>query len=132
LCYNSEFSIVYDYFITFHLSVQRKYEINVRLGILSVADRRDFAGYNGPFFREMYMAIASMKMKTTTACLKPLFPELSVKNRPILESWYFFEGERQYAIRQFKTSGWCGVTGQTKVHLLYNAMTKWCDGAVFV
>jgi hypothetical protein len=44
----------------------------------------------------------------------------------------YFEGERQYGLRQFKPSGWRGVTDQTKVHLLYNAMKKWCDGAVFV
>lgn len=44
----------------------------------------------------------------------------------------YFEGERQYGLRQFKPSGWRSVTDQTKVHLLYNAMKKWCDGAVFV
>ncbi len=44
----------------------------------------------------------------------------------------YFEGERQYGLRQFKPSGWRGVTDQAKVHLLYNAMKKWCDGAVFV
>lgn len=44
----------------------------------------------------------------------------------------YFEGEHQYGLRQFKPSGWRGVTDRTKVDLLYNAMKKWCDGAVFV
>lgn len=44
----------------------------------------------------------------------------------------YFEGERQYGLRQFKPSGWRDVSDQTKVHLLYNAMKKWCDGAVFI
>ena len=44
----------------------------------------------------------------------------------------YFEGERQYGLRQFKPSGWRDVTDRTKVHLLYSAMKKWCDGAVFV
>jgi len=44
----------------------------------------------------------------------------------------YFEGERQYGLRQFKPSGWRDVTDRTKVDLLYNAMKKWCDGAVFV
>ena len=44
----------------------------------------------------------------------------------------YFEGERQYGLRQFKPAEWQEVSDQTKVLLLYNAMKKWCDGAVFV
>ncbi|WP_341548251.1 hypothetical protein [Desulfitobacterium sp. THU1] len=44
----------------------------------------------------------------------------------------YFEGERQYGLRQFKPAMWREVSDQTKVLLLYNAMKKWCDGAVFV
>jgi hypothetical protein len=44
----------------------------------------------------------------------------------------YFEGKHQYGLRQFKPSGWRDVTDQAKVHLLYNAMKKCCDGAVFV
>jgi hypothetical protein len=44
----------------------------------------------------------------------------------------YFEGERQYGLRQLKPAEWQEVSDQTKVLLLYNAMKKWCDGAVFV
>lgn len=44
----------------------------------------------------------------------------------------YYEGERQYGLRRFKPSGWRDVTDRTKVELLYNAMKKWCDGAIFV
>jgi hypothetical protein len=44
----------------------------------------------------------------------------------------YYEGERQYGLRQFRPSGWRDVSDRTKVELLYNAMKKWCDGAVFV
>ncbi len=44
----------------------------------------------------------------------------------------YYEGERQYGLRQFRPSGWRDVSDRTKVELLYNAMKKWCDGAVFI
>lgn len=44
----------------------------------------------------------------------------------------YFEGERQFGLRKYKPSGWRVVTDETKVSLLYNAMKKWCDSAVFV
>ena len=42
------------------------------------------------------------------------------------------QGRGQCGLRQYRPSGWRDVTDQTKVELLYNAMKKWCDGAVFV
>jgi hypothetical protein len=44
----------------------------------------------------------------------------------------YFEGERQFGLREYKLSGWHELDDSTKVFLLYNAMKKWCDGAVFV
>lgn len=44
----------------------------------------------------------------------------------------YFEGQRQFGLREYKPSGWREVNDSTKVYLLYNAMKKWCDGAVFV
>lgn len=44
----------------------------------------------------------------------------------------YFEGDQQFGLRKFRPSGWRDVAEETKVYLLYNAMKKWCDGAVFV
>ncbi|WP_024345889.1 hypothetical protein [Lacrimispora indolis] len=44
----------------------------------------------------------------------------------------YFEGERQFGLREYKQSSWHELDDSTKVILLYNAMKKWCDKAVFV
>ena len=44
----------------------------------------------------------------------------------------YFEGERMFGLRKYKPAGWRVVSEETKVLLLYNAMKKWCDGAVFL
>lgn len=44
----------------------------------------------------------------------------------------YYEGSRSYGLRKYKPSGWREVSDKTKILLLYNAMKKWCDGAVFV
>jgi hypothetical protein len=44
----------------------------------------------------------------------------------------YFEGEKQFGLRKYKPSGWREQPDDLKVILLYNAMKKWCDGAVFV
>ncbi len=44
----------------------------------------------------------------------------------------YYEGEKQFGLRMYKPSGWKVIPEETKVSLLYNAMKKWCDGAVFI
>lgn len=44
----------------------------------------------------------------------------------------YFEGEKQFGLREYKPSGWREIPDSLKADLLYNAMKKWCDGAVFV
>lgn len=44
----------------------------------------------------------------------------------------YFEGERMFGLRKYKPAGWRVVSEETKVLLLYNAMKKWCDGAIFL
>lgn len=39
----------------------------------------------------------------------------------------YFEGERQFGLREYKPSIWCEIDDPTKVYLLNNAMKKWCD-----
>lgn len=35
-------------------------------------------------------------------------------------------------LRKYKPAGWRDISDEKKVMLLYNALKKWCDGAVFV
>lgn len=42
------------------------------------------------------------------------------------------ETEKTEGLRLYKPSGWRTVPDAVMVQLLYNAMKKWCDGAVFV
>lgn len=35
-------------------------------------------------------------------------------------------------LRKYKPAGWRDISDEKKVILLYNALKKWCDGAVFV
>lgn len=44
----------------------------------------------------------------------------------------YFEGEKMFGLRKYKPAGWRVVPEETKVLLLYNAMKKWCDGAIFL
>jgi hypothetical protein len=44
----------------------------------------------------------------------------------------YYEGKKQFGLREYKPSGWRDIPDRTKVTLLYNAMKKWCDGATFV
>lgn len=44
----------------------------------------------------------------------------------------YFEGKKQFGLREYKPAGWREIADSQKVDLLYNAMKKWCDGAVFV
>ena len=44
----------------------------------------------------------------------------------------YYEGKSTFGLRKVKPSGWRDITDESKVQLLYNAMKKWCDGAVFV
>ena len=44
----------------------------------------------------------------------------------------YYEGEKGFGLRKYKDSGWREVQDETKVLLLYNAMKKWCDGAVLI
>ena len=44
----------------------------------------------------------------------------------------YFEGKKQFGLREYKPSSWRDISDKTKVALLYNAMKKWCDGATFV
>lgn len=43
----------------------------------------------------------------------------------------YYEGEKGYGLRKFRNSDWRTVDDGTKALLLYNAMKKWCDGAIF-
>ena len=43
----------------------------------------------------------------------------------------YWESKKGYGLRLYKPSGWREVSDADKVLLLYNAMKKWCDGAVF-
>jgi hypothetical protein len=43
----------------------------------------------------------------------------------------YYEGRSSFGLRKYKPAGWRDITDETKIHLLYNAMKKWCDGAVF-
>ena len=83
----------------------------------------DFRGENGHNFHgnENYYCVP-----------KPLAPKIASEIPADIGILAYFEGENQYGLRRFKPSGWRDVTDETKVHLLYNAMKKWCDGAVFV
>lgn len=42
------------------------------------------------------------------------------------------ETAKTEGLRMYKPSGWRDVPDSVMVQLLYNAMKKWCDGAVFV
>lgn len=44
----------------------------------------------------------------------------------------YWESNRGYGLRLYKPSGWRNISDADKVFLLYNAMKKWCDGAVFL
>ena len=44
----------------------------------------------------------------------------------------YYEGNKSYGLRKYKSSRWRDVPDKTKVFLLYNAMKKWCDGATFI
>jgi hypothetical protein len=44
----------------------------------------------------------------------------------------YFEGEKSHGLRKYRPSKWRDVPDDTKVYLLYSAMKKWCDGAVFI
>ena len=44
----------------------------------------------------------------------------------------YYEGKKQFGLREYKPASWRDVSDKTKVALLYNAMKKWCDGATFV
>jgi len=44
----------------------------------------------------------------------------------------YYETENQFGLRMFKPAVWQEVSDAIKVQLLYNAMKKWCDGAVFL
>lgn len=83
----------------------------------------DFRGVNGHNFHgnENYYCVP-----------KDLAPKIAGEIPDDIGILAYYEGERQYGLRQFKPSGWRDVTDQTKVELLYNAMKKWCDGAVFI
>lgn len=43
----------------------------------------------------------------------------------------YYESKTQFGLRLFKEAQWQDVPDAVKVQLLYNAMKKWCDGAVF-
>ena len=42
------------------------------------------------------------------------------------------ETAKTAGLHMYKPSGWRNVPDEVMVQLLYNAMKKWCDGAVFV
>lgn len=44
----------------------------------------------------------------------------------------YVETEKMSGLRMYKKSGWHEVEEATQIQLLYNAMKKWCDHAVFV
>ncbi len=83
----------------------------------------DFRGVNGHNFHgnENYYCVP-----------KALAPKIAGEIPDDIGILAYYEGERQYGLRQFRPSGWRDITDQTKVELLYNAMKKWCDGAVFI
>lgn len=43
----------------------------------------------------------------------------------------YWESDKGYGLRLYKPAKWQDVDNEKKVMLLYNAMKKWCDGAVF-
>lgn len=44
----------------------------------------------------------------------------------------YYKGKNGDRLRKYKPSGWREVPDKTKILLLYNAMKKWCDGAVSI
>jgi hypothetical protein len=62
--------------------------------------------------------------------------ELAEKIKPLIPDdigiLAYKETEKTAGLRTYKPSGWREVPDDIMVQLLYNAMKKWCDGAVFV
>jgi len=62
---------------------------------------------------------------------KELAPKIINKIPEDIGILAYYEGKRSYGLRKYKPSGWREVPDKTKALLLYNAMKKWCDSAVF-
>ncbi len=91
------------------------YEVKITLS--------DFKSKNGHNFHgnENYYVVP--------AELAPKIKDLVPEDVGIIE---YVETEKSAGLRLYKQSGWRTVPDNVMVKLLYNAMKKWCDGAVFV
>lgn len=62
--------------------------------------------------------------------------ELAPKIAPLIPSHVgilaYSEGAATAGLRKYKPAAWQEVPAETMCQLLYNAMKKWCDGAVFL
>lgn len=62
---------------------------------------------------------------------KELAPRIAPEVQDHVGILAYYESKNQFGLRMFKPARWQEVSDATKVVLLYNAMKKWCDGAVF-
>lgn len=63
---------------------------------------------------------------------KDLAPKIAEEVPADVGILMYCEGDKAFGLRKYKPSGWREQPDDLKVSLLYNAMKKWCDGAVFI
>lgn len=86
---------------------------------ITLADFKSENGHNFHGNENYYVVPAELAAK-----IKELVPE-------DIGIIIYKETEKTAGLRMYKPSGWREVPDAVMVQLLYNAMKKWCDGAVF-